>query len=97
MERKVRGVYDALDARNYKQAIKLADAALKKSDGSNNGPLVRSLKAVALERTGRGGEALALCREVVAGDVPTDDALLSTLMLVFKVPPSPALHRARRP
>ena len=43
---KVRSIYDALDARNPKQAVKLCDATLKKSPL----PLVRALKAVALER-----------------------------------------------
>lgn len=28
--RKVKGIYDAIDAHNYKQALKLANAALQK-------------------------------------------------------------------
>ena len=79
---KVRSIYDALDARNPKQAVKLCDATLKRSSI----PLVRALKAVALERLGRADEATALARETstAALKAPIDEHVLSTLMLVFK-------------
>ena len=81
--RKVSPIYEALDARNPKQAVKLCDAALKKASI----PLVRALKAVALERMGRAEEATALAREEAAAVVkapPIDDTVLSTLMIVFR-------------
>ena len=79
--RKVSPIYEALDARNPKQAVKLCDAALKKASI----PLVRALKAVALERMGRAEEATALAREEAAAVVkapPIDDTVLSTLMIL---------------
>ena len=81
--RKVQPIYEALDARNPKQAVKLCDAALKKASI----PLVRALKAVALERIGRADEATALVREEAAAIVkapPIDETVLSTLMIVFR-------------
>ena len=81
MNRKLRPIYDALDARNYKLSLKLCTAALQKTDAG----LIKALKAVTLERLGRPEDALALCREV--RDTlrpPADDQLLNTLMMVFK-------------
>lgn len=46
--------------------------------------MVKTLKAHALERLGRTEEALDLCREVKAHR-PTDDVVLSTLVMTFKV------------
>ena len=79
--RKLRPIYDALDARNYKLSLKLCNAALQKGDS----PLVKALKAVTLERSGKPDEALALCREVASAlKPPADDTLLNTLMITFK-------------
>ena len=58
MNRKLRPIYDALDARNYKLSLKLCTAALQKTDAG----LIKALKAVTLERLGRPEDALALCR-----------------------------------
>ena len=81
MNRKLRPIYDALDARNYKLSLKLCTAALQKTDA----PLIKALKAVTLERLGRPEDALTLCREVKDNlRPPADDQLLNTLMMVFK-------------
>ena len=81
MNRKLRPIYDALDARNYKLSLKLCTAALQKTDAG----LIKALKAVTLERLGRPEDALALCREVKDNlRPPADDHLLNTLMMVFK-------------
>lgn len=77
--RKLQPIYNALDARNYKAALKLcAKKDLEKWD------VVKTLKAHALERLGRVEEALDVCREVKAHK-PTDDVVLSTLVMTFKV------------
>lgn len=77
--RKLQPIYNAIDSRNYKMALKLcAKKDLEKWD------MVKALKAHALERTGRADEALELCREVKARN-PTDETLLSTICLTFKV------------
>ena len=66
MERKIRPIYEALDSRNPKQALKLCDAILKKQAI----PLVQALKAVALARMDRLDEALAIARQVGASLKP---------------------------
>ena len=77
--RKLQPIYNAVDARNYKAAIKLCSKKdLEKWD------IVKTLKAHALERTGKIDEALDLCRDVKARN-PTDAAVLNTLVLTFKV------------
>lgn len=77
--RKLQPIYNAIDSRNYKMALKLcAKKDLEKWD------MVKALKAHALERTGRADEALDLCREVKARN-PTDETLLTTICLTFKV------------
>jgi len=80
--RKVGAIYDALDAQNFKQAIKLCDAALKKSSS----PLIKALKALSLHKSGRSDEGLALCRDVAANlqEDGADGPVLNTLMMVFK-------------
>lgn len=81
--RKVQPIYEALDARNPKQALKLCDAVLKKSSI----PLVRALKAVSLERTGRTEDAIVLARGEASAAVkapPVDESVLSTLNIVFR-------------
>lgn len=79
MARYVRPIYDAIDARNYKAAIKLcAHKRVAQLD------IVQVLKAHCLERTGRVDEALDICRRVQRGQ-PTDDTLLNTMNLVFKL------------
>ena len=80
--RKLRTIYDALDAHNFKQSLKLCDAALKKAADTS---MVKALKAVTLERMGRTEEGLKLARDVASALAPpADDHLLSTLNIVFK-------------
>lgn len=80
---KVRQIYDALDARNPKQALKLCNAALGKQ--AQGPPLISALKAIALERLGKNDEALVVARAVAASKPPpTDDVVLSTLQIAFK-------------
>ena len=61
--RKLRTIYDALDAHNFKQSLKLCDAALKKAADTS---MVKALKAVTLERMGRTEEGLKLARDVAS-------------------------------
>ncbi|KAL3691655.1 hypothetical protein R1sor_005306 [Riccia sorocarpa] len=78
-ERRLRPLRDAIDTRNYKQALKLATALLAKHPDS---AYVLALKALVLERTGKPDEAVALCTQ--AKDTkPVDDLTLSTLQLVY--------------
>ncbi|TYZ63149.1 hypothetical protein PybrP1_008232 [[Pythium] brassicae (nom. inval.)] len=79
MNRFVRPIYDAIDARQYKTALK--HCAHKKVAHLD---LVQVLKAHCLERTGRRDEALAICRAVQRRQ-PTDETLLHTMSLVFKL------------
>lgn len=67
--RKLQPIYNALDARNYKMAIKLCG----KKD-MERWDIVKTLKAHALERMGRVEEALDLCREV-ASRQPRDETV----------------------
>ncbi|KAH7491536.1 N-alpha-acetyltransferase 25, NatB auxiliary subunit [Phytophthora ramorum] len=79
MARYVRPIYDAIDGRQYKAAIKLAQhKRVAHLD------IVQVLKAHCLERTGRVEEALDICRRVQLKQ-PTDDTLLNTMNLVFKL------------
>ena len=67
--RKLQPIYNALDARNYKMAIKLCTKKdLERWD------IVKTLKAHALERLGRVEEALEVCAEVAAHK-PTDETV----------------------
>lgn len=79
MNRFVRPIYDAIDNRQYKVALK--HCAHKKVAGLE---IVLVLKAHCLERTGKTNEALEICRAVQKRK-PTDDTLLTTMSLVFKL------------
>ena len=59
MSHKLGPIYEALDSRNPKLAVKLCDSILKKSGV----PIVAALKAVALDRMGKGEEAFSLATE----------------------------------
>eukprot|EP00873_Tetraselmis_striata_P024799 jgi/Tetstr1/445063/TSEL_032868.t1 len=84
LDRKVRPIYDALDARNWKKGLQLAESALSKWKGApEEAFLVQVLKAVALQRLGRTQEAVQVCDAVRAGK-PSDDHLLNTMALVYK-------------
>ncbi|RQM16249.1 hypothetical protein DD237_004507 [Peronospora effusa] len=79
MTRYVRPIYEAIDSRQYKAAIKLCmHKRVVHLD------IVQVLKAHCLERTGRVEEALDICRRIQRNQ-PIDDTLLNTMNLVFKL------------
>ncbi len=79
MSRFVRPIYDAIDQRQYKTALKLC---LHKKVCHLD--IVLVLKAHCLERTGKTEEALTICRSVQQRK-PTDETLLNTMYLVFRL------------
>ncbi|KAL8128991.1 hypothetical protein V2J09_018146, partial [Rumex salicifolius] len=85
-ERRVRQIWDAIDSRQYKNALKLSFALLTKYPTS---PYALALKAVILERMGKPGEALSIClsaKELLHKNDSflMDDLTLSTLQIVFQ-------------
>ncbi|CEG37427.1 Mitochondrial inheritance and actin cytoskeleton organization protein [Plasmopara halstedii] len=79
MARYVRPIYQAIDDHQYKNAIKLCShKRVAHLD------IVQVLKAHSLERTGRVEEALNICRYLQLKQ-PTDETLLNTMNLVFKL------------
>lgn len=79
---KVRAVYDALEMRKNKQALKLLAPLLDKKPTNAQ---LRILKALALVRSGRKEEALALSRELKSEkEVQRDETLLNNLAIVFR-------------
>ncbi|GAX81564.1 hypothetical protein CEUSTIGMA_g8992.t1 [Chlamydomonas eustigma] len=71
-DRRVRLIYDALDSRNAKHAVKLASTALEKYPEN---ALVKSLKSIALVRTGKTDEANKVCDELILAGVEEEQAL----------------------
>ncbi len=65
-------VYDALDAGNYKQALKLCEK-------NERNPVLVSLKALTLQRLGRRDEADRTCSMILARGVVNDDNVLTPL------------------
>uniref|UniRef100_A0A0D9WFC3 Uncharacterized protein n=1 Tax=Leersia perrieri TaxID=77586 RepID=A0A0D9WFC3_9ORYZ len=85
-ERRVRPIWDAVDSRQYKAALKLCTALLAKHPTS---PYVLALKGLILERMGKPDEALSVClnaKELLYSDniFHFDDLTLSTLQIVFQ-------------
>lgn len=80
VERRLPAIYDALDSRNNKLALKLINSALQKQSKSQ---MLRALKAIALQRTGKDEEGLQLCEEV-RREVPTDEQLLGTMTIFYR-------------
>ncbi|KAL8525801.1 hypothetical protein ACS0TY_015154 [Phlomoides rotata] len=86
-ERRVRPIWDAVDSRQFKNALKLSTALLSKYP---NSPYALALKALILERMGKNEEALSVClnaKEILCSDnsnVYVDDLTLSTLQIVFQ-------------
>jgi hypothetical protein len=58
LDRRLRAIYDALDARNYKSALKLCIAAGEKHPKND---LIKTLQALALARSGKAAEAGKVC------------------------------------
>lgn len=68
LDRRLQPILDQIDLRNFKQAIKLADTAIKKY---GDHPMYQTVKAMAIERLGRKQEALELVNSVRGG--PLDE------------------------
>ncbi|KAJ0084133.1 hypothetical protein Patl1_30998 [Pistacia atlantica] len=85
-ERRVRPIWDAIDSRQFKIALKQSTAVLAKFP---NSPYALALKALVLERMGKFDEALSVClnaKEVLYKNDANlmDDLTLSTLQIVFQ-------------
>ncbi|XP_078445054.1 tetratricopeptide repeat (TPR)-like superfamily protein isoform X2 [Wolffia australiana] len=85
-ERKVRPIWDAVDSRQYKSALKFCSALLPKYP---NSAYLLALKALVLERMGKPDEALNACvsarEQLLSSDISQmDDLTLSTLQMVLQ-------------
>ncbi|KAB2028652.1 hypothetical protein ES319_D05G111100v1 [Gossypium barbadense] len=85
-ERRVRPIWDAIDSRQFKNALKLTTTLLSKHLHS---PYALALKALILERMGKPDEALSVClnaKELLYKNesLLMDDLTLSTLQIVFQ-------------
>lgn len=85
-ERRVRPIWDAIDSRQFKNALKLLTSLLSKYPKS---PYALALKALIHERMGKPDEALAVCldaKDLLYKDDSSlmDDLTLSTLQIVFQ-------------
>lgn len=86
-ERRVRPIWDAIDSRQFKNALKHSASLLSKYP---NSPYALALKALILERTGKNEEALSVClnaKEILFtndSSIFIDDLTLSTLQIVFQ-------------
>ncbi|KAG4198807.1 hypothetical protein ERO13_A05G109100v2 [Gossypium hirsutum] len=85
-ERRVRPIWDAIDSRQFKNALKLTTTLLSKHPHS---PYALALKALILERMGKPDEALSVClnaKELLYKNesLLMDDLTLSTLQIVFQ-------------
>ncbi|KAL3530942.1 hypothetical protein ACH5RR_010264 [Cinchona calisaya] len=85
-ERRVRPIWDAIDSRQFKNALKQCTTLLSKFP---NSPYALALKALILERMGKAEEALSVCLNAreqlyVNDSVLIDDLTLSTLQIVFQ-------------
>lgn len=79
-ERKLRPLWDAIESRQYKSALKQVSALLAKHPTST---YLAALKGLVLERTGRPEEALALCQQAKEKG-PVDDLTLNALQIVYQ-------------
>ncbi|KEH34387.1 putative tetratricopeptide-like helical domain, N-acetyltransferase B complex, non-catalytic subunit [Medicago truncatula] len=85
-ERKVRPIWDAIDSRQFKNALKHVTTLLAKHP---NSPYVLALKALVLERMGKIDDASAVSltakENLFSNDLLSmDDLTLSTLQIVFQ-------------
>ncbi|KAF8447742.1 actin cytoskeleton organization protein [Boletus edulis BED1] len=83
LERQIRPIYEALDTGSNKSAIVSCNKLLKKYSSNLLVKACFSLKALALVRSQKVEESLALCDEVLAVK-PLDDATISAMMHVLK-------------
>jgi predicted Zn-dependent protease len=79
-ERRLKPLWDAIDHRQYKPALKLATGLIAKHPDS---AYLLALKALVLERLGKDEEAADLCEQAKASG-PVDEFTLTTLQLVFQ-------------
>ncbi|GMI92020.1 TRANSCURVATA 2, NatB auxiliary subunit [Hibiscus trionum] len=85
-ERRVRPIWDAIDSRQFKNALKITTTLLSKHP---NSPYALALKALILERMGKPDESLSVClnaKELLYKNesLLMDDLTLSTLQIVFQ-------------
>ncbi|XP_039052280.1 N-terminal acetyltransferase B complex auxiliary subunit NAA25-like [Hibiscus syriacus] len=85
-ERRVRPIWDAIDSRQFKNALKITTTLLSKHP---NSPYALALKAFILERMGKLDEALSVClnaKELLYKNesLSMDDRTLSTVQIVFQ-------------
>ncbi|KAK6935668.1 N-acetyltransferase B complex, non-catalytic subunit [Dillenia turbinata] len=85
-ERRVRPIWDAIDSRQFKNALKQSTSLLAKFP---NSPYALALKDLILERMGKLEEALSVCLDAKEqlynnDSVLIDDLTLSTLQIVFQ-------------
>ncbi|MCI16161.1 phagocyte signaling-impaired protein-like, partial [Trifolium medium] len=85
-ERKVRPIWDAIDSRQFKNALKHVTTLLAKHP---NSPYALALKALVLERMGKSDEAFSVSLNakdhLFSNDsLLIDDLTLSTLQIVFQ-------------
>ncbi|KAG0365803.1 N-alpha-acetyltransferase 25, NatB auxiliary subunit [Gamsiella multidivaricata] len=69
-----------MEVGNYREGIQLCNKALKRQPNLHS---VKALKALAFERSGRMGEALVLCEEIMWAK-PKDEATLRTLSMILR-------------
>ncbi|RIA93418.1 N-acetyltransferase B complex non catalytic subunit-domain-containing protein [Glomus cerebriforme] len=79
-ERKVRPIYEAIEIANYKSALSQCNKLLKKQPEAL---ILKALKALILERTGKAEEALQLCAQVKEKK-PIDEAVLQAITMVYR-------------
>lgn len=85
-ERRVRPIWDAIDSRQFKNALKLSATLLSKFPDS---PYALALKGLILERMGKLDEAFSVCITAkkmlfTSASIHIDDLTLSTLQIVFQ-------------
>lgn len=85
-ERRVRPIWDAIDSRQFKNALKHCTTLLSKYP---NSPYALALKALVLERMGKSEEAFAVSLNAkdllyTNDSLLIDDLTLSTLQIVFQ-------------
>ncbi|KAJ6763727.1 N-TERMINAL ACETYLTRANSFERASE-RELATED [Salix purpurea] len=85
-ERRVRPIWDAIDSRQFKNALKHSTSLLAKCP---NSPYALALKSLILERMGKSDEALSVClnaKDLLYKNesLLMDDLTLSTLQIVFQ-------------
>ncbi|RHZ56831.1 hypothetical protein Glove_396g53 [Diversispora epigaea] len=79
-ERKIRPIYEAIDNNSLKSALQQCNKLLKKQPEAL---ILKALKGLILERTGKTEEALKLCDQVKEKK-PIDEPILQALTMVYK-------------